>query len=79
MTNKTRRKDTPKMEDWITTSEAASLLGVSRAYIVMLIGQGIFEARKVNHEWHCAQEIRANDEQGVSPHVRLLVVGWRLF
>jgi excisionase family DNA binding protein len=36
------------IDEWITTAEAAKLLGVTRMHIVRLIHTGIFEGRMVN-------------------------------
>ena len=43
-----RRAD-DSIKNWITTAEAAALLGVTSSYVVKLIHNGIFEARKLNN------------------------------
>jgi excisionase family DNA binding protein len=42
-----RKKDL--MENWITTAEAAELLGVTATYVGILARRGVFETRKVNN------------------------------
>lgn len=44
----TKRKVIP-VEDWITTRQAADLLGVHYSYIGKLIAAGVLEGRKVNN------------------------------
>ena len=48
MTTKTKRNDTP-VDDFITTAEAAEILGVTRAYVVMLVARGQLKARKLSN------------------------------
>jgi len=38
-----------RVENWITTAEAAELLGVTASYIGKMIRRGVFESRKVNN------------------------------
>ncbi len=42
-----KRKEAP-VEDWITTTQAAELLGITPQYLGELIRGGAFKARKVN-------------------------------
>jgi excisionase family DNA binding protein len=46
MTTKARHNET-SVDDFVTTTEAAETLGVTRAYVVMLIARGVLKARKV--------------------------------
>jgi excisionase family DNA binding protein len=44
----TKRKDIPPVE-YVTTTEAAALLGITRYSVNRLITAGTFEGRKVNN------------------------------
>jgi excisionase family DNA binding protein len=44
-----KQKETPPVEEWITTREAAGLLGLHYTYIVDLIHNGTLQGRKVNN------------------------------
>lgn len=44
----TKRKDTPIIE-YISTTEAADLLGVTRVHVNRLIAKGVLQARKLNN------------------------------
>ena len=43
------KRKSDSVENWITTAEAAELLGVTSKYIGKLVRSGIFEGRKVNN------------------------------
>ena len=45
---KQKRKETP-VNEFITTTEAAAELGITRPYVDILIARGVLEARKVNN------------------------------
>jgi excisionase family DNA binding protein len=38
-------------EEWITTQEAAEILGVTRQHIAYLIREGIIEGQKIGRDW----------------------------
>jgi excisionase family DNA binding protein len=38
-------------EEWITTQEAAEILGVTRQHIAYLIREGIIKGQKIGRDW----------------------------